>query len=678
MIEIELPDGSIAEFPDGTPQDTIKSALQKRFGAPKRGFQVGEQPLSDTLAAMPDPNAPEQVSTLDALKRGFSDMATFGTADEVSGFINSLISGDSYANERDQLRAELAQAQEQRPLTTLAGGATGGILQGIFTGGLLGGAPATTTAARALQGAKIGAVEGAAYGLGSGEGGLDRVLDAGKYGGIGGMIGGAAPVAIDGVRRGADYVLGGPIASMRSAPSQVRASRAVQTAIDRSGQSADEVADAIAAARAAGQPYSIADATGYSGQRMLAGAARTPGDARQEIIDYLVNRQSGQGRRIGGALDEALNAPRNVGNLPAIPGQNAADFTGQTANQVEQALTSARGQAADVAYEAARRGAAPVDVRGAVAAIDDRIGPMQGSGIRGDGIDAKLAGYRSRLAANTPGPKFEGADAVELSDFDRVLGVKQAIQDDIGAAVRAGRNNEARELNKIVTQLDQALEGSSEGYRSANDSFRQASRVIDQIDAGKSATSPRARVSDNLAGYGNLTPEQQAAFRVGYSDPLMARIEGAAPGVNKARPLLDDATQAELGAMARRPDELADFLRREDQMFRTGNAAMGGSMTADNLADAGDITALGSNAIVNLLTGRFGAAASQIGQTVLDGAAGRNTSTRDQIARLLLSGDVQGALAPAAQRAVQNAKRSAVVEALMRGGGRAIQGYLSE
>jgi len=31
MIEIELPDGSIAEFPDGTPDDKIKAAIQKQF-----------------------------------------------------------------------------------------------------------------------------------------------------------------------------------------------------------------------------------------------------------------------------------------------------------------------------------------------------------------------------------------------------------------------------------------------------------------------------------------------------------------------------------------------------------------------------------------------------------------------------------------------------------------------
>jgi len=35
MIEVELPGGAIAEFPDGTPPDVIKGALRKKFGAPQ-------------------------------------------------------------------------------------------------------------------------------------------------------------------------------------------------------------------------------------------------------------------------------------------------------------------------------------------------------------------------------------------------------------------------------------------------------------------------------------------------------------------------------------------------------------------------------------------------------------------------------------------------------------------
>lgn len=43
MIEVELPDGTIAEFPDGTPNEVMQSALQKQFGSnqPSTAYDVG-------------------------------------------------------------------------------------------------------------------------------------------------------------------------------------------------------------------------------------------------------------------------------------------------------------------------------------------------------------------------------------------------------------------------------------------------------------------------------------------------------------------------------------------------------------------------------------------------------------------------------------------------------------
>jgi hypothetical protein len=45
MIEVELPDGTIAEFPDGTPHATIEAALRRRFD-------------SAPVARMPEPPLP--------------------------------------------------------------------------------------------------------------------------------------------------------------------------------------------------------------------------------------------------------------------------------------------------------------------------------------------------------------------------------------------------------------------------------------------------------------------------------------------------------------------------------------------------------------------------------------------------------------------------------------------
>lgn len=608
---------------------------------------------------------------LGRFNRAFTNGYTLGLADEIEGVADAAMIDQTYGQAVDAARQRADAGAAQYPVISGIGNLLGGVSQGVSLARGMGMAPAQTVGGQAIQGAKLGAIEGGLFGFNDGEDGLtNRAMGAAQGAGMGAAVGAAAPYAVEGVRRGVNAAISGPVASMRSTASPVRASRAVETAIKRSGRSVDEIEAAIRQAHLEGQPlYTIADATGNSGQRMLAGASRTPGDVRQEIIEFLAGRQSDQGRRLGGALDDALNAPRNTGNLPVpygTTGPDAQDFRGMTAKQVEEFLKEQRSKAANAAYKAARENAAPVDVRGALAVIDDRIGPMQGSGIAGDGIDGKLASYRSRLATGKPGARFEGADSVELSDFSRVLGVKQEIQDDIGAAIRAGRNNEARELSQVVSRLDEALEAASGPYRQANDGFREASRVIDQIEAGKAATSPRARIADTRNAYGALNDPQRAAFRAGYADPLLSRIENSATGVNNARPLMSQGSQQELGMMARDPDRLQRFIRREDEMFRTSNAAMGGSMTADNLADVADVSAFDASPIINLLMGRWGTAATQLGETAMNAMTGRNTATREQIAKLLLSGDVRGALAPAAQRQIGNMQRSALIEALIR------------
>ena len=293
-------------------------------------------------------------------------------------------------------------------------------------------------------------------------------------------------------------------------------------------------------------------------------------------------------------------------------------------------------------------------------------GGMQGSGIRGDGIDAKLSGYRSRLASQPGGPAHPGASSVELSDFDRVLGVKQAVQDDIGAAIRAGRNNEARELGRVVSALDEALEASSAGYRSANDAFRTASREIDQIDAGIAASRPGRRAADTVAQYRGLRSDaQRGAYRAGYGNEVLGRIERAAEGVNKARPLTSQKSADELAAMARDPALLTRAIGRENTMFQTRNMALGGSQTADNLMDIA-----GTNALARIPTTAMGVLDAGLG-AVNSLARGQNAATREAIVRALLSSgdEAATALAGAVARGEQLTRQQiALMRTLLVGG----------
>lgn len=545
-----------------------------------------------------------------------------GGADEAIGGLNALgaiagpgTMGQRYAWGNSVADAQMAQSRQAHPYITAGSEIAGGAASGIAaTTGI---APAATLAGKLGQAVGIGGASGAVYGGLSAEGGA---VERGTAAALGGLIGagvGAASVPAEiGLRRAGDAVWGlAQNLSGKVKPERVEA--ALAQALAGSKQAPAQIADDIARAAQEGQGvYTLADALGTAGQRELSGASRLGGRAKVIATEALDQRQAGQGERIGSALADALGVK-------------------DTASAREAAMRQARGQTADAAYDAARKGAQAVDVRGALATIDDRIGPMQGSGIAGDGIDTKLAGYRSRLAAQPGGAAFPGASSVELSDFDRVLGVKQAIQDDVGAAVRAGRNNEARELGKIVSELDQALEAASDGYRAANDGFRKASREIDQIERGAAAGRPGQRAADTVAEYTPLTDAEKQAYRAGYGDRLLGRLENAAEGVNKARPFTSQKSSQELAALAAEPETLARVLARENTMFDTRRIALGGSQTADNLADmqgVGSLTRKAANAIRSPLN-----AVADAADWVARMSGGQNDATRAALVEALLS-----------------------------------------
>lgn len=63
MIEVEGPDGSIIEFPDGTPDDVIKGVMQRQFGAPQQPQAAPAQPPQ--MPPQPQPPANQRPAPVD-------------------------------------------------------------------------------------------------------------------------------------------------------------------------------------------------------------------------------------------------------------------------------------------------------------------------------------------------------------------------------------------------------------------------------------------------------------------------------------------------------------------------------------------------------------------------------------------------------------------------------------
>ncbi len=409
-----------------------------------------------------------------------------------------------------------------------------------------------------------------------------------------------------------------------------RSQNALAEVLARSGKNISDVTDDMARAAAEGQDmFTIADALGHSGHRMLSGVARQPGDMRQKIVNALDSRQVGQGRRVASFLDDAFGSQQG------------------TALQKTAADKAARGASANVNYKAARDAAGAVDTTPAIQALDDIVQPglskMVGSGAADTGVLATLRRARMML----------GKDKAQVSDFDRAFAAKiewdKIISDNIGNPIAA-------KLIPARNALDDALSKASAPYANARNIYREQSRAIDAIAKGKLA-STQTRLEDTLNDFGNMSDLEKSGFRTGYVDPLIRKTQKAAPGVNKARALVHDKAQVEFPAIAGegRGNRMLRQLDRENTMFELRRQATGGSQTADNLADQIDVAAFDPQIITSLARGQLGPAITRAMEKASNVFRGRNSGTRDLMAQQLIQTDA-------------NAARELLTEAVKAGG----------
>jgi len=512
--------------------------------------------------------------------------------------------GERYANSLEMQNAGDAKFAEQHPIVD-----TGAKLAGA-TAALV---PAVTAAPTLF---------GAAGGLGTrvAAGGASNAI----LGGTDAAVRGADPItgAIVGGALGAGLPVVGAVAKSVASPfisnilarinPEAYAQRQVARAVMESGRPTSAIAQDVVDAANEGQGvFTLADALGNSGQRMLSTVARAPGEGRTNVVNVLEGRQGTQGRRITNALAEGFEAP-------------------ETAAQTEARLTAARDTRADAAYGAVRNDARPVDLTDAIAHADETLSPgvnqiaRPQSGIANDSAEAALQHFRDRL---TDGRSM-------LTDFTAVQRVRGDLSDAVQKATRAGEGNKARLLGGLLRRVDQAMEGASEGHLAANREFAQASRNIEAVQAGRAAARG-GRSEDVIPRYQALPPEGQGAFRSGYVDPLIETAQSSPFGVNKARPLLNDAFQAEAQAMAPGNPLMQRRIGREQTMFETRNQALGNSKTAENLADA-DAMGIDPTVVGHLLAGNWSGAARSMIQAGSSALTGNTAQVRKAVSDILL------------------------------------------
>ena len=283
-IRAKSADGTIHQFPDGTPAETINAAMKRYAEFNKQAATLDERDLSiartknDPFGAFLRKKAmapregetPEQREERLYGRRGQTWAEEHPTAAGALTFLQGAPFVGEYAEEAlaqiapyinpantpeqtlETLRGARAEFAEKRPAL-----ATGLSVGGAIAGSLPALAVAPAAAGRnllirGLQGAGIGAaaggVEGAVSGYGAGETPEDRLAKAGQYGalglGLGGLVGGAAEPAAALARKGynalADVLYTSPryrslIESARGRENEIVQALEAQAAAERRG-----------------------------------------------------------------------------------------------------------------------------------------------------------------------------------------------------------------------------------------------------------------------------------------------------------------------------------------------------------------------------------------------------------------------------------------------------------
>jgi hypothetical protein len=182
-------------------------------------------------------------------------------------------------------------------------------------------------------------------------------------------------------------------------------------------------------------------------------------------------------------------------------------------------------------------------------------------------------------------------------------------------------------------------------YGEANAAFAGPMRVKEAVEQGREMAS-RGRFEDTVPAFQSLPPAEQQGVRIGYADAVRAPLEktGNYPTILREKSMKGSNELANLSLyqgpqMPGRPDQMRQFLNREEEMQRTSKAALGGSSTAENLADI--TSAPGGGEAVGMITSAAGHSPGgfikNATEFLLRASKGESEKQRDAIAKMLLT-----------------------------------------
>lgn len=522
---------------------------------------------------------------IDDAVRSIASGITFGWADEFAAKMDELTGrGGTYEQNIKKERARDAQIPVSIQLPGEIAGAVG---SAVLTAPLAAWRAIASTSAlpQWMRFAALGGVEGALAGAGNATED-NRASGAAVGAAIGAPVGAVAPSIV----RGVQSVAGG----IRNAVSpEAGAAADIGRAMVRDQSTPADLAAGMVAARAdRGGVATLADVGGENVRGLTERIAQTPGAGRSQVVPALTERQTAQLGRISD-------------DLASLTG------TRQSAHQATEDVVRERAAAASPLYQRAydagdvpvwspgleRLSASPTvqnAMQGAVRVWQDNA-IADGFGAMNPGAMVDRGGRLSFLNGRVP--VFPN---IQFWDY-----TKRIVDDQVGAALRAGEDQKARTLTRLSQTLRNELDQIVPEYRAARDAWAGPSAYLNAIEEGRSVLSRSMSSDEFAASFRRLSPSEQEGYRIGAVSSIVSKMgNDPAKLADLTKYLRAPEVREKIAAMMPTPEAAQAWQRRLNFEVRSSELTartLGNSATARRLAEANDAKGIVGDLVLDAL-----------------------------------------------------------------------------
>lgn len=313
------------------------------------------------------------------------------------------------------------------------------------------------------------------------------------------------------------------------------------------------------------------DLGGDSVRRLVGSTYRTGKEAGQTIATRLSENAADQGARLGRTITETLADPniayRTADDISRARGEAAAPLYQQAYEAGDRPVWSPALErlSSSPTVQSAMQGAVRIWRDSAIA---DGYGAMNPGALVENGGQLKFLNGKVPVLPN-----------LQFWDY-----TKRIIDDQIGAAVRAGENQKARTLTTLARALRSELDAQVPAYAEARAAYAGPSQNMDAIEAGMAAINkPHEVVASEIA---ELPAQAQEMYRLGFARAVQRAKFNTEGDVTRGllKPEFNRTMQAVYpdAASFRRAQ---NHILAEQQQMRNRNSVTGGSQTAQRGAD---------------------------------------------------------------------------------------------